>query len=139
MMHDEGEWDMGFCKFILVVLVAGIIALPIAANAEDLVSGRYIKAEGKEIVIELEISTPAPPLVIVVQDLPDGVKVVSSRPKLKKYSPKKGIAKWLLHKVKPGKMVVSMMLDRPIGKGMIEGEVRSRNLAGKMVSVDLEH
>jgi hypothetical protein len=44
----------------------------------------------------------------------------------------------LLSKVKPGKMTISMTLDRAIAKGEVYGEVRCRNSAGKMVSVALK-
>ena len=77
--------------------------------------------------------------MIVIQNLPKGVKVVGSKPELKKYNPNKGVAKWLLRKVAPGKMVVSLQLDRPVDKGEINGEVRCRNSAGKMVSIALEN
>jgi hypothetical protein len=139
MKFSGGEQVMGFCRFGLVVLLAGILLCPLPADAEDLVSGRYLKGEGQEIKIELEISSPAPPLVIVIQNLPKGVKVVGSKPELKKYNPNKGVAKWLLRKMAPGKMVVSLQLDRPVAKDEINGEVRCRNSAGKMVSIALEN
>ncbi|MCK4840197.1 MAG: hypothetical protein KAS94_15430 [Desulfobulbaceae bacterium] len=130
---------MGFCRFGLVVLIAGILICPLSADAENLVSGRYLKGAGQEIKIELMISSPAPPLVIVVQHLPKGVKVVAAEPELKKYKPNKGVAKWLLHKVAPGKMTVSLQLDRSVEKGEINGEIRCRDTAGKMVSIPLQN
>ena len=139
MKYRKGEQVMGLGRFSLVMLIAILLLWPLAAAAEDLVSGRYLKGAGKEIVVELEISSPAPPLVIVVQNLPKGIKVISSSPELKKYNPKKGVAKWLLREAKPGKMTVSLQLDRPVAKDTVHGEIRCRDAGGKMVSVDLEN
>ena len=130
---------MGFYRFGLVVLIAGILICPLAADAENLVSGHYLKGEGQEIKIELKISSPAPPLVIVVQHLPKGVKVVAAEPELQKYMPNKVVAKWLLHKVAPGKMTVSLQLDRSVEKGEISGEIRCRDAAGKMVNIPIKN
>lgn len=139
MKVRAGEKVMGFCRLWLVVLIAGILSYPLAANAEDLVSGHYINGGGREIKIELVIGSPAPPLVIVSQKIPKGVKVLSAIPELKKYAPDKGIAKWLLNKVEPGKMIITMQLDRPVAKDEISGEIMSRNRAGKLVSIALKN
>lgn len=130
---------MGYCRFGLVVLIAGILIWPLAADAENLVSGHYLKGAGQEIIIELKISTPAPPLVIVVQHLPKGVNVVAAEPELKKYMPNKGVAKWLLPKVATGQTTISLQLDRPIERGELNGEIRFRDAAGKMVSIPLQN
>lgn len=130
---------MGFCRLGLVILIAGILICPSSAEAENLVSGHYLKGQGQEIKIELKISSPAPPLVIVSQHLPQGVKVVAASPELTKYKPSKGVAKWLLRKVAPGKMTLSLQLDRSVEKGEINGEIRCRDAAGKMVNIPLKN
>lgn len=128
---------MGFIRNTMFVVILFILASPFVAAADELVSGRYLRAEGKEIKVELKIGSPAPASVIVVQKLPKGTGVISSSPKVKNYNPAKGKAKWLLSKVSSGKMTISMTLDRAIAKGEVSGEVRCRNTDGKMVSVPL--
>jgi hypothetical protein len=130
---------MKFYRLLTMVLLTGLLLCPLTAAAEELVSGHYLTGVGKEIKIELEIGSPAPPLVIVIQNLPPGTGVISSRPRLKKYDPKKGEAKWLLNKVKPGKTTVSLQLDRAVGAGELSGEIRSRMGGGKMVSSALKN
>lgn len=137
MKYRAGKKILGFCRFWLLVVITGMFLCPVAANAASPVAGYYVKGEGKEIKIALEISSPAPPLVIVVQHLPKGIKVVTANPELQKYNPAKGVAKWLLRKVAPGKMTVSLKLDRPVKKGEINGEIRYRDATGKMTSVPL--
>ena len=131
------EKIMVFCRFWLLVVIAGMLLYPVAAHATGPVSGHYIKGEGQDIKLALQISAPAPLLVIVVQHLPEGVEVVTATPKLKKYNPDRGVAKWLLRKAVPGEMLISLHLDRPVKLGEINGEIRYRDAAGKMASVPL--
>ena len=128
---------MIFKKTFMLTLTLSILASPLISSAEELVSGRYHGLGSKEIKVELTIGNPAPASIILVQNLPGGVKVIASNPELKKYSPAKGKAKWLLNKVKAGKMVVSVSCDRLISKGEVSGEIRYRNTSGKMVSSPL--
>ena len=123
-------------SFVLV-LILSMIAWPLASGAEELVSGRYKNISGNEVRVELTVGSPAPASLILIQDLPKGVKVTASRPKLKKYSPAKGKAKWLFSKVTAGKMTVFVTLDRPVGKEEISGEIRYRDAAGRMVAAPL--
>ncbi len=135
-MTERGK-AMGFRIITILTWILIIMAAPMMVFADELVSGRYLSASGKEIRIELKIGVPAPSSVIVVQKLPKGTKIVSSSPRLKKYDPAQGKAKWLISKVNSGKRIISMTLDRVISKGEVSGEVRCRNKAGKMVSVPL--
>jgi hypothetical protein len=122
---------------LVLVLILSMLAWPLVAGAEELVSGRYHDLGGNEVRVELTIGSPAPASIILIQNLPRGVKVIASSPELKKYSPSKGQAKWLFRKVVAGKKIVSVTLDRPVGKGEISGEIRCRDAAGKMVTVQL--
>jgi hypothetical protein len=130
---------MNFYRLLIAVVLTGFLLDPSPAGAEKLVSGRYLQGAGERIAIELEIGSPPPALVIVIQNLPQGVKVTDSKPKLKTYDPASGVAKWLLNKPNPGKMTVSFELDRPLAKGEVEGELRFRDDAGRMVSVALKN
>lgn len=128
---------MGFYRLIGLILLGGFLLWPLPAGAEGLVAGHYGQGVGSELEIILEIGSPPPPLVIVSQNLPLGTRVLSATPKLKKYDPDTGKAKWLLSKVNSGKMTISLRLDRPVARGQISGEIMSRSGGGKMVSVAL--
>ncbi|MDF1578577.1 MAG: hypothetical protein RQ753_08730 [Desulfurivibrionaceae bacterium] len=129
---------MRFYRLFSLVLLAALLAIPFPAGAGELVSGRYLQGTGKEIEIELEINSP-PPLLIVIQNLPRGAVVLGSDPELKTYDPAEGVAKWLLGKVKAGKMRIAFQLDRPVAKGALRGELRFRDEAGRMISIALEN
>ena len=124
----------------LLLLTAAIaltnLAAPCPSWANDLVMGRYLRSEGKEIQLELDVQPPTPASVIVVQYLPKGIGIMSSSPKPMKFNQKKGVAKWLLKGVEPGKRLVTMQLDRPLRSGEVSGEVRYKHPAtGKMIVI----
>ncbi|MDL1959606.1 MAG: hypothetical protein LWX01_08620 [Deltaproteobacteria bacterium] len=100
---------------------------PMKVYAGDLVSARYITSEGQKIVMELEIQSPAPNTVIVIQHLPKGTDIKQSHPPFDKYNPKHGEAKWLLKKVKPGTLRISMEIAGSVRSGEVKGEIRYKN------------
>ncbi|MBU0482675.1 MAG: hypothetical protein KKG47_16400 [Proteobacteria bacterium] len=117
----------------LTALLANL-SIPGHAVSEELASGRYLSGSGARIEVELDISTPAPPLVIVIQNLPPGTRVTDSTPELMKYDADKGVAKWLLRGLKPGKFRITMQLDRSLHQGEVSGEIRCRDSGGNMVN-----
>jgi len=107
--------------------------LPIKVYAGDLVSARYITSEGQKIVMELEIQSPAPNTVIVIQHLPKGTGIKQSDPPFDKYNTKRCEAKWLLKKVKPGTLRISMEITGSVKSGEVKGEIRYKDpLTGTM-------
>lgn len=97
---------------------------PNPAWGNDLVSCRYLKAQGKEILLEIVIGKPAPGVVIVIQNVPASARMVKSSPQVKKYDQATGELKWLLPVTGPGTMQLSMNFDRPMQKTEISGEIR---------------
>ena len=128
---------MDFRGTFVLVLIMSTLAWPFDSGAAELVSGRYLDIGGNEVRVELTVGSPAPASIILIQQLPKGVKVNASMPELKMYSPAKGKAKWLLSKVIVGKKTVSVTLDRPVAKEEISGEIRYRDAAGTMVTAPL--
>ncbi len=115
---------------LVICLCVGLLGcfavMPSMARAEGIVSCKYLKAEGRNIELQLEVTGPAPVTIIVLQYLPAGVKILNSKPAMKKYNHKKGVAKWLLKNVRPGKMRVRMKFDKALKPGKIKGELRYR-------------
>jgi hypothetical protein len=100
------------------------------AGAQGVVSCKYLKAGGRHIELELQVTGTVPVTVIVLQNLPPEVKIVRSKPAMKKYNQKNGQAKWLLKNVSPGKVKVTMELDKSIMPGQISGKLRYRSPDG---------
>jgi hypothetical protein len=101
--------------------------LPIKVYAGDLVSAGYITSEGQKIVMELKIHSPVPNTVIVIQHLPKGTGIKQSLPHFDKYNPKHCEAKWLLKKVKPGTLRISMEITGSVKSNEVRGEIRYKD------------
>ncbi len=137
-MIDKGQ---GMERFRIARALFGFFAILLlliceTAQARDLVSGRYISSQGKQIVLELDIAKPPPSNLIVQQFLPAGVNIVSSSPGAIKFDAGKGKAKWLIKQVKPGKMLFSMDLSEEITSGAVRAEVLCRDKkTGEMAEI----
>ena len=119
---------------IALTIMLTFFLIPARSFGKEQVSGRYLQSSGTLIEVELNISSPAPPLVIVIQKLPKDTSVTGSSPTHVKYKPGKGVIKWLLRGVNAGKMRISLNLASSVKKGEVKGEIRWRDNSGKKVS-----
>jgi hypothetical protein len=125
--------------FLLFMLFACVNLLAVqTASARDLVSGRYISSAGKNIILDLDIKGPSTGNLIVHQFLSAEVDIISSAPSLVKFDRKSGKAQWLIKKVQPGKVRITMELSAPILPGLVRAEVRCRDQeTGRMVDITI--
>jgi len=124
-------------RLILLSLIA-FVWLSVSAVAGGLISCKYLKGSGSQIELQLDISSPPPPTVIILQYLPAGVEILKSRPQMKKYNKERGQARWLLKDLRPGSMTVRMELNKAVDKGVIKGELRYRNPgSGSMETMEI--
>jgi uncharacterized protein (DUF58 family) len=127
-----------YCMTLFFLLLSGFFGLVSLAVAAESVMGRYLEKAGTRIGIELEVAAPAPPLVIVLQSLPAGVRVVEADPESKLADPGQGQVKWLLSGLTAGKHRLELKLDQPVAARAGGGEIRYRNPAdGNMVRVEI--
>lgn len=125
--------------FLLFMLLACVNLLAVqTAIARDLVSGRYISSAGKNIILDLDIKGPSTGNLIVHQFLSAEVDIISSAPSMVKFDKKSGKAQWLIKKVQPGKVRITMELSEPILPGLVRAEVRCRDQeTGQMVDITI--
>lgn len=115
-----------------------LIIFPMQVYADDLVSAKYITSDGQKIVMELNIQSPAPNTIIVIQHLPKGTVIKQSNPHFDKYNPKHCEAKWLLKKVKPGTFRITMETTGSVKACEVRGEIRYKDpLTGTMSEVQV--
>ena len=114
-----------FTTFILVNML--FILNVDSVWAKDLISCRYVKASGQNVVLELNIENPVPAMVIVMQKIPKGTSVINATPNFKKYNRASGEIKWLLASLKPGHMLVTMNLSKSVHKGDVTGEIHYKS------------
>jgi len=133
-IHPVSGFFLMRLALALVFLLA--VIMPGNASADTLVQCRYLKAEGTNIELRLDIASPPPVSVILAQNLPPGVTITDARPQFNKFNKKQGVVKWLLKDVAPGSLVVHMRLSRPIQADEIRGEIRYMDPAvGKMIKI----
>jgi len=143
MVNDRKEVIM-ICQqkrmFVLVMLLACVSLFAVrTASAEDLVSGRYISSAGKNIILDLDVKGPSASNLIVHQFLSAQVDIISSSPSLVKFDRKKGKVQWLIKKVKPGSVRITMELSEPIPPGLVRAEVRCRDQkTGQMMDITIK-
>ncbi|MFT5698212.1 MAG: hypothetical protein ACI8ZB_001066 [Desulforhopalus sp.] len=110
----------------ITLLILCLFPMTISAAA---VTGRYLKASGTAIVLELSVSSPAPSSIIVVSSCSSSNTIRSASPKPKKIDNKNGQVKWLVTNLKPGKKQFSIQLAAPL-TGSVQGTIRYRDPAG---------
>ena len=123
--------------FLVFLLATGFFLLQLSSNgmADELVSCRYQQATGKKISLRLDIGSPPPSMLILIQRVPKGITINKATPPVKKYNPRKGEAKWLLKGLQPGAMLFTMDLDGEVSADQISGEIRYKNPAGGKMKV----
>jgi len=121
-----------FFSFLLTMTPA------VASHGTELVTCSYLKASGPEIQLEIRIASPPPASLIIIQNIPGGIDIVSSSPEINKFNKKQGEAKWLLKGISPGNLILSLTLNPPIAPGQINGELRYKNPTdGSMVRMPI--
>ena len=91
---------------------------------QQLVSAHYSEPRGTEISWQLSIHKEPPAVVIMIQNIPPGITLLTSTPPFHSYDQEAGTVKWLLTDLEPGELSMNMELDIPIRKkGEISGEL----------------
>ncbi|HHO48954.1 MAG TPA: hypothetical protein ENN06_10980 [Desulfobacteraceae bacterium] len=107
------------------------ILLPATGSAaEESVTARYLRLGGSALTVEINVGSPPPSSLILVQHLPPGTRLLDSSPAVNNVNVEKGEAKWLLHSIPSGRLVVEMTLDRPVGADEAAAEIRFKPLEG---------
>lgn len=122
-------------KIVLFSILLAISMYPAGAVSQTLVSGRYASSSGNRIVLNLNISNPAPANLIVEQFLSADNSIVSTSPKTKKRSG--GKLKWLFRNTSPGRLTLAIQLQSSL-KGTIRGVVRYRDpVSGNFIETQI--
>jgi uncharacterized protein (DUF58 family) len=119
-----------------ILLLALLITIPTAAarDGEPLVTSRYLKAQGRDIRLELTIGSPAPATVIVTQHLPADISIEQAQPAVNRFDQRRSEAKWLLSGIDRGRLGIEMRLSRPVRAGELRGQIQYKHpLTGAMV------
>lgn len=126
MRHGRHAANMHTWSLILCLLV---LALPVPAFSQTTATYQHIG--GKELSIRIEVGSPPPSSLILVQKLPPGTGIVYADPPAEKIDQAGGEAKWLFRQLQSGTITVSFSLDREISPAEISGQIRFKPVQGQ--------
>lgn len=104
-----------------------------AGLAESIISGHYSSKTPTRLILEINIGSPAPENLIVIQHVPPGTAVANASPALKKYNKKRGEIRWLLRNVQAGTHRLQLTLQAPVNPDMVHAEIRCKNPASRQM------
>lgn len=126
---------LGISTLLLLISIPGLAT---RASGSDLITGHYVSASGKSIVLTLKVGKPAPSNLIVEQYVSPGNKVQATTPKAVKVDNKRGKIKWLFRNTKSGKLQLTITLQNAL-KGQVEAMARYRDPRdGKFTELQIE-
>ena len=128
ILERYGKIGTCFCLAFLFPLLVLLSARTSYAGA--VVSAVYAQAQGTLLAVEIGVSAPPPSSLILIQNLPPGVTILSAQPPANNVNPGKGEAKWLLRDIAPGQFTIRMTLDRSVNAGDISAEIRFKSAQG---------
>ncbi len=111
---------------LFIVFAAFLFPLEGTASSGQAVTGK-LKVTGNKIVLELQITSPAPEAIIVTEQLPKGVHLTKATPKYSKFVSDKGKVKWLLKGLSPGTHKVTVELEKQVSKKGIKAVLSYRD------------
>ena len=94
------------------------------------VTAKYAKSRGTELVVSITVTAPSPSLLILVQTLPPGVRMINSEPPATNDNTKKSVVKWLLREITPGTHTIRLFLDRDVAAEDISASIRYKPASG---------
>lgn len=119
-------------------LVLSMFMAPSMIEAASSITARYSQSSGSQLMVEINIGTPPPASVILIQRFPSGTRMLNSKPKASNYNANKSRAKWLLRNLSPGKSTVRVTLDREVQADEVSAEIRFKPQDGdKMATIQV--
>ena len=112
-------------KISVLAFILFVIGNPAFADTD--VAGRYLGGGGSDIQVLLTIQSPPPAAFIVLQQIPDDVKILAASPAPSGFQQKGGTIKWLFKRPLPGSVILSLQLSRQVQENQLVGEISYRH------------
>lgn len=120
-----------FARIVGFFCATAVLVLPVLLEAAPAVTASYSISSGTRLAIDINVSSPPPASIILVQHFPAGTTMVSAQPGASNYNPRRNVAKWLLRNLRPGKSTVTVTLDRSVSPGEVSAEIRFKPMDGR--------
>ena len=112
-------------KISVMAFILFVIGNP--AFADSGIAGRYLGGGGSDIQVLLTIQSPPPVAFIVLQQIPDDVKILAASPAPSGFQQKGGTVKWLFKRPVAGSVILSLQLSRQVPESQLLGEISYRD------------
>ena len=115
--------------YLLMVTVISTIAplsFPLLSFAETVAARIYQTGETMTF-IEINLTPPAPPTLIVEMKLPSGSNIIKTMPPFSKQNKKSNSIKWLLKNVKDTSFSIQLVTQAKLDLGSTTVHIRYRN------------
>lgn len=124
-----------YLVMVILISVATPLSLPVLSRAET-VTARLYQTDDSRTVIEINLTSPAPPTLIVEMRLPPGSQLIRSTPHFSKQNKKNNTIKWLFKNVKKNSLSIELVTQSKIDLGSTSAQVRYRSRAsGTLIEV----
>ena len=111
-------------SFFRILLFLGAILVnlhPQPTEATE-INAHYTSAQGTTVTLQLDITSPPPKTIIVIQNIPPESEIIRSTPPHKSY--KHGEIKWLIKKPAAGNLSIQLHLKNPVQPGSVSAMIR---------------
>ncbi len=125
-----------YLVMVILISVATPLSLPVLSRAET-VTARLYQTDDSRTVIEINLTSPAPPTLIVEMRLPPGSQLIRSTPHFSKQNKKNNTIKWLFKNVKKNSLSIELVTQSKIDLGSTSAQVRYRSRdSGTLMEVE---
>lgn len=115
--------------YLVIVTFISFIAplsFPLLSYAETVTARLYQTGETMTF-IDINLTPPAPPTLIVEMKLPSGSKIIKTMPPFSKQNKKNNTIKWLLKNVKDTSFTIQLVTQAKLDLGSTTAHIRYRN------------
>lgn len=102
------------------------LCFPDLSGAET-VTARLYQTDDSMTFIEINLTSPAPPTLIVEMRLPPGSQIVRTSPQFSKQNKKNNTIKWLLKNVKDSSLTIQLVTRSKLDLGSTSVHIRYRS------------
>ncbi len=115
--------------YMVMVTFMSVVTLLCFANLShaETVTARLYQSDDSLTFIEINLTSPAPPTLIVEMRIPPGSQILRTSPQFSKQNKKNNTIKWLLKNVKESSFTIQLVTQSKLDLGSTSVHIRYRS------------
>ncbi len=115
--------------YMVMVTFMSVVTLLCFANLSraETVTARLYQSDDSLTFIEINLTSPAPPTLIVEMRIPPGSQILTTSPQFSKQNKKNNTIKWLLKNVKESSFTIQLVTQSKLDLGSTSVHIRYRS------------